>query len=120
MLPMTSVFDVLAVAATICGVAVIAFALVRAALRFVVDAASQRGVPFAAAQFGLARGLTLSLEFLLAAGILRTAAAFSLGDAAELAAIAAIRTVMNWTLRRNTGQTARERIADGREGRAWR
>lgn len=54
----------------------------------------------------LGRWLALSLEFLLAADILRTAVAPTWNDIGQLAAIAAIRTSLNYFLEREMGRAA--------------
>lgn len=53
------------------------------------------------------RWLALSLEFLLAADILRTAVAPSWREIGQLAAIAAIRTALNFFIQREIDQAAR-------------
>ncbi|MCW5980393.1 MAG: DUF1622 domain-containing protein [Bryobacteraceae bacterium] len=56
----------------------------------------------AAVRLGLGRWLALSLELALAADILRTAVAPSWDDIGKLAAIAALRTALNYFLERET------------------
>jgi uncharacterized membrane protein len=56
--------------------------------------------PFAPVRLDLGRFLVLGLEFQLAADILRTAIAPRFTQLAQLAAIAAIRTVLNFFLGR--------------------
>lgn len=66
----------------------------------------------------LGRWLALALEFLLAADILRTAIAPTWDDIGKLAAIAALRTALNYFLAqevRNEAQTAGERQQVHRE-----
>lgn len=61
----------------------------------------------------LGRWLTLALEFLLAADVLRTAVAPSWSEIGKLAAIAAIRTALNFFLQREVDVAlARDRGAD--------
>ena len=55
---------------------------------------------FVAVRLGLGRYLALGLEFQLASDVLRTAVAPTLREIAELAAIAAIRTALNFFLAR--------------------
>jgi uncharacterized membrane protein len=73
--------------------AVIAFAgFVRASFR-------RKGIaPFASVRLDLGRFLVLGLEFQLAADILRTAVAPNFTELAQLAAVAAIRTALNFFL----------------------
>jgi uncharacterized membrane protein len=73
--------------------AVIAFA------RFLLIAFRREGMdPFAQLRLDLGRFLVLGLEFQLAADILRTAVAPNFTELAQLAAIAAIRTALNFFL----------------------
>lgn len=57
----------------------------------------------------LGRWLALALEFLLAADILRTAVAPSWSEIGQLAAIAAIRTALNYFLQREIDNAAARR-----------
>ena len=79
--------------------------------------------PFAPVRLDLGRFLALGLEFQLAADILRTAVSPSFTELAQLAAIAAIRTALNFFLGREikeesqlvqADQTAAAQRADGR------
>lgn len=85
-----------------CGAAVIGYAVVRAAIVFVLDAV--RGpagqVPNESIRLSLGRSLALALEFLLGADILNTAVAPSWEQVGLLAAIAAIRTGLNYFLQK--------------------
>ncbi len=91
---------VLARVAEMCGALVIGYAIVRAAVAFAINVA--RGpadqVPKEAIRLGLGRSLALGLEFLLGADILKTAVAPSWEQVGLLAAIAAIRTGLNYFL----------------------
>lgn len=64
----------------------------------------------------LGRWLTVALEFLLAADVLRTAVAPTWDDIARLAAIVAIRTLLNYFLEKEI-QRAEARYPDAREER---
>src|ERR671932_2707003 len=90
------------------GVAIVAVAVVVATVRYVL-ALSVRARPFPPEdlRLGLGRSLALSLEFLLGADILRTAVEPSWDELARLAAIAAIRTALNYFLQREIAQDAR-------------
>jgi uncharacterized membrane protein len=69
--------------------------------RFVLVTFRREGMaPFAPVRLDLGRFLALGLEFQLAADILRTAVAPSFTELAQLAAIAAIRTALNFFLGR--------------------
>ncbi|GAA1882589.1 DUF1622 domain-containing protein [Asanoa iriomotensis] len=77
---------------------------------------------FVLVRLDLGRFLALGLEFQLAGDILRTAISPSFSDIGQLAAIAAIRTALNWTLRREIDQErrqldARDRAADDHASR---
>jgi uncharacterized membrane protein len=61
-----------------------------------------------AAWLSLARWLLLGLEFMLAADIVRTAIAPSWNDIGQLAAIAVIRTFLNFFLERDLEAAARK------------
>jgi uncharacterized membrane protein len=60
-------------------------------------------------RLALARSLSLSLEFLIGADILRTAVAPTWTDIGQLAAIVAIRTTLNYFLARELAQVPPER-----------
>jgi uncharacterized membrane protein len=90
------------------GVAVVALAVLVAAARFVTSLV-RRTHPFPPEdlRLGLGRSLALSLEFLLGADILRTAIEPSWEEIGRLAAIAAIRTALNYFLQREIAEDAR-------------
>ena len=90
------------------GVAIVALAVLLAAARFVA-ALARRAQPFPpeGLRLGLGRSLALSLEFLLGADILRTAVEPSWDEIGRLAAIAAIRTALNYFLQREIAEDAR-------------
>ena len=67
-----------------------------------------RGANFTAVRLVFARYLVLALEFQLAADILSTAVAPSWDDIGKLAAIAVIRTVLNYFLVREMKEEAAE------------
>ncbi|HEX2624029.1 MAG TPA: DUF1622 domain-containing protein [Sphingomicrobium sp.] len=62
----------------------------------------------------LGRWLAVALEFLLAADIVRTAVAPTWNDIGKLAAIAALRTLLNYFLQQEIDR-ARERASPGNE-----
>lgn len=64
-----------------------------------------------AAWLSLARWLLLGLEFTLAADIVRTVISPSWNDIGELAAIALIRTFLNYFLERDLDSAAKEELA---------
>ena len=105
--------DNLALAAEAIGAVVIFVALVRVAVRYAADLLA-RADPFPPDQLrlNLGRSLALTLEFLLAADILRTAIDPDRGELQRLAAIAAIRTALNFFLQREIAEEER-RLARG-------
>ncbi|TDB71433.1 DUF1622 domain-containing protein [Micromonospora sp. KC723] len=93
----------------IAGALVIFVGACWAALRFVVEGSRRRSAAvLTPIRLSLGRFLTLGLEFQLAADILRTAFSPTLDQIARLAAIATIRTALNFVLRRETAQEKRE------------
>ncbi len=60
-------------------------------------------------RLGLARALALGLEFLLAADIMRTAVAPTWTEIGQLAAIAALRTALNFFIQREIDSAERRR-----------
>ena len=94
--------DVVGVAVRIveaAGAAIIFAGAVIAFVGFVRVSFRQKGIaPFASVRLDLGRFLVLGLEFQLAADILRTAVSPNFTELAQLAAIAAIRTALNFFL----------------------
>jgi uncharacterized membrane protein len=89
------------------GIAIVAVAVLLAAARYVVGLVRQvQPFPPEGLRLGLGRSLALSLEFLLGADILRTAVEPSWDEIGRLAAIAAIRTALNYFLQREITQDA--------------
>ena len=81
------------------GAAIIFVGAVIAFARFLLVAFRREGMdPFARLRLDLGRFLVLGLEFQLAADILRTAVAPSFTELGQLAAVAAIRTALNFFL----------------------
>src|ERR1700734_2423341 len=81
------------------GALIIFVGAVIAFVRFARAAIRPAGLdPFARLRLNLGRYLVLGLEFQLAADILRTAVAPNFSELAQLAAIAAIRTALNFFL----------------------
>jgi uncharacterized membrane protein len=90
------------------GVLIVALAVLVGAIHF-LTALARRGQSFPpeGLRLNLGRSLALSLEFLLAADILRTAVEPSWDEIGRLAAIAAIRTALNYFLQREIAGDAR-------------
>src|ERR687883_1960771 len=98
------------------GIAIVAVAVLVAAVRYVTGLVSRvRPFPPEGLRLGLGRSLALSLEFLLGADILRTAVEPSWDEIGRLAAIAAIRTALNFFLQREIAQEARMTSGVGRD-----
>src|ERR687894_64339 len=82
-----------------CGVAVIVVGALWAFARFVWVGARRRDTAaFVPVRLTLGRFLALGLEFQLASDVLRTAVAPSFEELGQLAAVAAIRTALNYFL----------------------
>ena len=71
--------------------------------------------PWADVRLNLGRYLALALEFLLAADVVRTAVATTWEDIGKLAAIAVIRTGLNFFLHRDIQEAQESRKADAAE-----
>jgi len=95
------------------GVVIVAIAMVLATTRYVAGlVARRRTLPSDSVRLALGRSLALSLEFLLGADILRTAVEPSWDEIGRLAAIAAIRTALNFFLQREIANEASMTIAE--------
>ncbi|WP_217913925.1 DUF1622 domain-containing protein [Miltoncostaea marina] len=101
------------------GAAVIAVGASIAFVRVGIVLARRDSGParFTPVRLDLGRFLALGLEFQLAGDILRTAIAPSFQQIGQLAAIAAIRTALNWFLRLEIRQE-RDELAEGARGAA--
>ncbi|MEH0974824.1 DUF1622 domain-containing protein [Micromonospora sp. CPCC 205546] len=98
-------YQALVTAVEVAGAAVIFVGAAWAALRFVVEGLRHRSAAvFTPIRLSLGRFLTLGLEFQLAADILRTAVSPTFAQIGQLAAIAAIRTALNYFLGREIRQ----------------
>ncbi|WFE39825.1 DUF1622 domain-containing protein [Micromonospora sp. WMMD998] len=99
------------------GALIIFVGAMTALVRFVVVGLRDRRTrAFVPVRLGLGRFLALGLEFQLASDILRTAIAPTLREIGELAAVAAIRTALNFFLAREIRQERAELARS--EGRA--
>ncbi len=107
----SQVVDVLVRLVESAGVGVIFVGAVVAFVRFVVVGLRSRDASvFVPVRLVLGRFLTLGLEFQLAADILRTAVAPSFRELGQLAAVATIRTALNFFLGREIREE-RDQIA---------
>lgn len=91
-----------------CGAVVIMIGAVVAIAKFVVALGRRNVNQFSSVRLTLARFLVLGLEFQLAADVLRTAISPSFEEIGKLAAIAAIRTILNYFLNREIAQEQAE------------
>jgi uncharacterized membrane protein len=91
-----------------CGAVVIMIGAIVAISKFVVTLVRRDINEFSAVRLSLARFLVLGLEFQLAADVLRTAISPSFEEIGKLAAIATIRTLLNYFLNREIAQEQRE------------
>ncbi|MBX7432732.1 DUF1622 domain-containing protein [Mycobacterium sp. Y57] len=90
------------------GAVVIMIGAVIAIVKFAI-ALGQRDInQFSSVRLTLARFLVLGLEFQLAADVLRTAISPSFEEIGKLAAIATIRTLLNYFLNREIAQEQQE------------
>lgn len=98
-----------------CGAVVIMIGAVVAITKFAVALVRRDINQFSSVRLSLARFLVLGLEFQLAADVLRTAISPSFEEIGKLAAIAAIRTALNYFLAKEIAQeqaaVERERAA---------
>jgi len=92
-----------------CGAAVIIVGAVWAFLRFVwVGLRHRDSGAFVPVRLTLGRFLALGLEFQLASDVLRTAVAPSFRELGQLAAVAAIRTALNYFLGKEIAEEKRQ------------
>ncbi|WP_111511110.1 DUF1622 domain-containing protein [Mycobacterium kyogaense] len=91
-----------------CGAIVIMIGALVAIVKFVAALGRRDINQFSSVRLSLARFLVLGLEFQLAADVLRTAISPSFAEIGKLAAIAAIRTLLNYFLNREIAQEQRE------------
>ena len=107
--------DALALVAEAMGVAIVAIGLLRALVRYLRDLrARAQAFPSEGVRLTLGRSLALALEFLLAADILRTAVDPSWEELGRLAAIAAIRTALNFFLQHEIAREEQDLRESGR------
>jgi uncharacterized membrane protein len=115
---LSSAVDLLVRLVEAAGALIIFVGAMVAFVRFVIAGLRERRTEsFVPVRLGLGRFLALGLEFQLASDILRTAIAPTLREIAELAAIAAIRTALNFFLGREIKEERAE-LARRRAGAA--
>ena len=100
-----------------CGAAVIIIGALWAFLRFLWAGVRRRDTTaFVPVRLTLGRFLALGLEFQLASDILTTAVAPTFEEIGKLAAIAAIRTALNYFLSREIAEERRQLAEEERSG----
>ena len=111
--------DVVGVLVTVveaCGVTVIVVGAVWAFARFLwVGVRDRSARAFTRVRLTLGRFLALGLEFQLASDILRTAVAPSFEELGQLAAVAAIRTALNYFLGKEIAEERRQIEEESRQ-----
>ena len=111
-----AVVEILVVIVEACGAAVIIVGAVWAFLRFLwVGVRHRDSDAFVPVRLTLGRFLALGLEFQLASDILATAVAPTFEEIGKLAAIAAIRTALNYFLGKEIAEERRQ-LAEERSG----
>ena len=106
---LAEVVGVLVTVVEACGAAVIVIGAVWAFARFVWVGVRRGGTAaFVPVRLTLGRFLALGLEFQLASDVLRTAVAPSFRELGQLAAVAAIRTALNYFLGREIAEERRQ------------
>jgi uncharacterized membrane protein len=114
-----AVIDVVVVVVEGAGAAIIVVGALWTLVRFVVKGLRHRDASvFTSVRLTLGRFLALGLEFQLAGDILRTAVAPSFEEIGQLAAIAAIRTALNYFLAREIAEEQRRVRAEEEQERA--
>lgn len=109
--------DVLVRLVETAGASIIFVGCVIAFVRFVILGLRERRVSsFVRVRLDLGRMLALGLEFQLASDVLRTAVAPTLREIGELAAVAAIRTALNYFLAREIREERAEIARDTSAG----
>ena len=110
------VVNVLVAIVEACGAAVIITGAVWSFARFVWAGIRRQGArAFVTVRLTLGRFLALGLEFQLASDVLRTAVAPSFRELGRLAAVAAIRTALNYFLSKEIEEERRQVAAEAAE-----
>ncbi|MDY6871494.1 MAG: DUF1622 domain-containing protein [Actinomycetota bacterium] len=108
-----SAVDVMVRLVEACGAVVIVVGALIAIVTFAVTLARRDIGEFSSVRLTLGRFLALGLEFQLASDVLRTAISPSFEEIGKLAAIAAIRTALNYFLAREIAEEQRA-VEEGR------
>jgi uncharacterized membrane protein len=102
-----NVVDVMVRLVEACGAVVIVAGALVAIVKFALSLARRNIGEFSSVRLVLGRFLALGLEFQLASDVLRTAISPSFEEIGKLAAIAAIRTALNYFLAREIAEEQR-------------
>ena len=114
---LAEVVSVLVTIVEACGAIVIIIGAVWAFARFVWVGLRHRDTgAFVPVRLTLGRFLALGLEFQLAGDVLRTAVAPSFRELGQLAAVAAIRTALNWFLGKEIAEERRQVAEEAERG----
>ena len=114
---LADVVHVLVIVVEACGAAVIIAGALWAFVRFVWVGLGRRGAQaFVSVRLALGRFLALGLEFQLASDVLRTAVAPTFRELGQLAAVAAIRTALNYFLSKEIAEERRQVAEEGPDG----
>ena len=114
---LAEVVGVLVTVVEACGAAVIIIGAVWAFARFLwVGVRRRTAAAFVPVRLTLGRFLALGLEFQLASDVLTTAVAPSFEEIAKLAAIATIRTALNYFLGREIAEERRQLAEEEQRG----
>ncbi|WP_409333205.1 DUF1622 domain-containing protein [Trujillonella humicola] len=106
---LADVVNVLVSVVEACGVVVIVVGAVWAFARFAwVGVTSRSAADFVPVRLTLGRFLALGLEFQLASDVLRTAVSPSFRELGQLAAVATIRTALNYVLAKEIAEERRQ------------
>jgi len=115
---LADVVNVLVPIVEACGAVVIVTGALWAFARFLwVGLTRRTTAAFVPVRLTLGRFLALGLEFQLASDVLRTAVAPSFEELGQLAAVAAIRTALNYFLSREIAEERRQVAEEEEQGR---
>ena len=98
-----------------CGALVIVLEVIRTMVRYLVNFFRRDPAPMSALRTRLGRSMVMGLEFQVAADILKTALAPTWNDILLLAALIALRTLLNYVLERELQTLDADQTASGDE-----
>jgi uncharacterized membrane protein len=108
---LTKVLGVLVLVAEACGALVIAVEVVRTIVRFAFTIFRPRTSSATPLRMRLGQSMVLGLEFQVAADILKTALSPEWNDILQLAALIALRTVLNYLMEHELDTLSRKRVS---------